>query len=317
MSEWMRCVGAFLFAFILNLTLEKLWIHYQKRRKEGQVIREELTQHHQKKGTPTMGGLPLLLSAMVSYFSFFQGASQETLSFLFLIGGYFLLGLIDDILKEKGKKKKGLSPFVRLLCEILLFAFFLRFLPGDLSIRMSLVPVAIPFGFLPFLFLLFCHVGGANAVNLTDGLDGLLGGLLLIAFFPFVLIALTSGHPQIAGILLSLIGALLAFLVYNTHPATIFLGDCGSLSLGVAFVSVSYLLGVMELLPWIGIVFVVETVSVIAQVISFQLFHRRIFLMAPLHHHFERKGVKEVRITLFYYLFAYAFALVAVLAYYL
>ena len=219
---------------------------------------------------------------------------------LFVFISYALLGLADDLLKIVFKNNKGLSIMFKLLMQtIIALVFFYIFIRngGDPEIRISAINLYIYMGWTYGLFILFLLVGSSNAVNITDGLDGLAGGLSAIAFLAYGLIAWNTtwlvGYQEIAIFCFVLIGSLLGFLVFNTHPAKVFMGDTGSLALGGSLAAIAILTRHELSLAVVGGVFVIETLSSLIQIISIRKFHKKIFKMAPLHHHFEKLGWEE------------------------
>ena len=260
--------------------------------------------HLKKNGTPTIGGLIFIIPTIVSLLLlWFRGSIEMTSNLmivLFVFISYALLGLADDLLKIVFKNNKGLSIMFKLLMQtIIALVFFYIFIRngGDPEIRISAINLYIYMGWTYGLFILFLLVGSSNAVNITDGLDGLAGGLSAIAFLAYGLIAWNTtwlvGYQEIAIFCFVLIGSLLGFLVFNTHPAKVFMGDTGSLALGGSLAAIAILTRHELSLAVVGGVFVIETLSSLIQIISIRKFHKKIFKMAPLHHHFEKLGWEE------------------------
>ena len=270
--------------------------------KFGQSIREEGPKSHQvKSGTPTMGGI-FLIAAIVAATLIQAEWNAEIFLALFILLGHFILGFIDDYLKVVHKKNQGLLARYKLLGQILI-AVVVTFVASELLIDFEFeiwIPILdekIFAGnlYLPFMF--FVLVGASNAVNLTDGLDGLASGCMAIAASCYAVICLLTGHDDLAIFCAAIVGACVGFLKFNFHPAKIFMGDTGSLALGGAFAAVGILTRTEILLAVVGFVFVCEALSVILQVISFQTTGKRIFRMSPLHHHFELGGWSEVKVV--------------------
>ncbi len=270
--------------------------------KFGQSIREEGPKSHQvKSGTPTMGGI-FLIAAIVAATLIQAEWNAEIFLALFILLGHFILGFIDDYLKVVHKKNQGLLARYKLLGQILI-AVVVTFVASELLIDFEFeiwIPILdekIFAGnlYLPFMF--FVLVGASNAVNLTDGLDGLASGCMAIAASCYAVICLLTGHDDLAIFCAAIVGACVGFLKFNFHPAKIFMGDTGSLALGGAFAAVGILTRTEILLAIVGFVFVCEALSVILQVISFQTTGKRIFRMSPLHHHFELGGWSEIKVV--------------------
>jgi len=260
--------------------------------------------HRKKMGTPTMGGLIFLIPTVVTTLILnFMGKIEITtnlLIILFVLVGYAIIGFIDDYLIIRRHNNKGLTElqkiFGQLIMAIIFFFIFMK-TGGETSLVISTLGINIEMGWLYGLFILFALVAGSNAVNITDGLDGLAGGLSAIAGIAFGLIAFSAGYEDIGIFCFILCGSLLGFLVFNTHPAKIFMGDTGSLALGAVLASIAILIRrELTLIVVLG-VFIIETLSVILQVIWLYVFKKKLFLMSPLHHHFEKLGWSEVDIV--------------------
>ena len=270
--------------------------------KFGQSIREEGPKSHQvKSGTPTMGGI-FLIAGIVAATLIQSDRSPEIFLALFILLGHFILGFIDDYLKVARKKNQGLLARYKLLGQILI-AVVVTFIASELltdfepEIWIPVLDEKIFAGSLYLPFMFFVMVGASNAVNLTDGLDGLASGCMAIAASCYAVICLLTGHNDLAIFCAAIVGACVGFLKFNFHPAKIFMGDTGSLALGGAFAAVGILTRTEILLAVVGFVFVCEALSVILQVISFQTTGKRIFRMSPLHHHFELGGWSEVKVV--------------------
>ncbi|MBR1647076.1 MAG: phospho-N-acetylmuramoyl-pentapeptide-transferase [Selenomonadaceae bacterium] len=284
------------------ILLAPICIPILHRLKFGQSIREEGPKSHQKKsGTPTMGGIFLIAGIVAATLIQAQWNAEIFLA-LFILLGHFILGFVDDYLKVVRKHNQGLLARYKLAGQVLI-AVVTTFVAGELLIDFDptiWIPVAdIKFDagifYLPFLF--FVIVGASNAVNLTDGLDGLASGCVAIAASCYAVICLLTGHNELAIFCAATVGACIGFLKFNFHPAKVFMGDTGSLALGGAFAAVGILTRTEFLLAIIGFVFVCEALSVILQVISFQTTGKRIFRMSPIHHHFELGGWSEVKVV--------------------
>lgn len=304
---------------ILTAIIVPIAIPLLKRMKFGQSIREEGPKSHfQKTGTPTMGGLtfliPIILSTIVLLFVVEDTAT--ILVMLIVTIGFGLIGFIDDYIIVVKKQNEGLSTKQKFLAQILISIvvyFFIINIDG-ISTHLSIpgTSVEIPLGFLFILWIIFWQVGFSNAVNLTDGLDGLATGLSIIAFGSFLAIAIYMDYLEMSLFLLIVIGSLIGFLFYNKHKAKLFMGDTGSLALGGMLATVSIMLNESLLLLIIGIVFVIETASVILQVASFKLTGKRIFKMTPIHHHFELTGWSEWKIAIVFWSVGLVFGIIGV-----
>ena len=272
--------------------------------KFGQTEREEgLDSHKKKNGTPTMGGIVFILIPviiyLITYFAGFIPMDLNAVILLLAFIGYGLIGFIDDYIIVVKKDNQGLKPKTKFLMQsILAIVFFLLYRTNSsLSLWIPIWDKTIPLGFLYFFLIFIMFTAETNAVNLTDGLDGLCAGQMIIALVPFVVFAFLQGLTQIAYILILVIAALLGYLKFNKHPAKIFMGDTGSLALGGIFAATGMVLKQEILLVLIGLVFVVETLSVIIQVTYYRKTKKRIFKMAPLHHHFEMCGWNETQVV--------------------
>lgn len=301
----MSSVLSFLISFVITAAFMPALIRYFRAKHEGQMIREEGPSWHEKKsGTPTMGGLMFILAIIIATLIsgvVFGQLGPVALILLFILILYGLLGMWDDSIKLFRRQNEGLKAWQKLLGQIIGGAvFFAVYLHEGLPLLLKLPGIgAVNLGlFGYFLFILFWLVGFSNAVNLTDGLDGLVAGVASISFIAYGVIALHQHQLDVAMFCLAVVGGLLAFLIYNHKPAKIFMGDMGSLALGGALAAVSILVHHEVSLLWIGLIYVIETASVILQVLSFKTTGKRIFLMSPIHHHFEMKGWSEWRIDI-------------------
>lgn len=270
--------------------------------KFGQSIREEGPKSHQKKsGTPTMGGIFLVAGILAATVIMAQW-NMEIFLALFILLGHFILGFIDDYIKVVRKHNQGLLARYKLAGQIII-VIVTTLLASELLIDFSptiwlpIIDTTIDAGILYLPFMFFVMVGASNAVNLTDGLDGLASGCMAIAASCYAVICLMTGHDELAIFCAAIVGACIGFLKFNFHPAKVFMGDTGSLALGGAFAAVGILTHTEILLAVVGLVFVCEALSVILQVISFQTTGKRIFRMSPLHHHFELGGWSELKVV--------------------
>lgn len=308
-------------AFVLTVVIAPFGIPLLRRLKFGQSIREEGPQSHMAKaGTPTMGGIIFMISIVLATIVcglMFEIFTTQTIVLLLVFAGFGIIGFLDDGLKVIFKRNLGLTSFQKLIGQIVIaIAAFLLLRVGDFSTVISIpyTNYELDFGVLYVAFLIFWLVGFSNAVNLTDGLDGLVSGLAAIAFAAFGVIALYNEQTDIAVFAFAVTGALLGFLIFNANPAKVFMGDTGSLALGGALAMVSVLVKQELLLLLVGLVFVIETLSVILQVGSYKLRKKRIFKMSPIHHHFELSGWSEWKVVIVFWSTGLVVALIAVLS---
>ncbi|MCM3587092.1 phospho-N-acetylmuramoyl-pentapeptide-transferase [Mesobacillus maritimus] len=306
-------------SFLITVILSPVFIPFLRRLKFGQSIREEGPKSHQKKtGTPTMGGLMILLSIVVTTIVMtqkFSGLSVETFLLLFVTLGFGLLGFLDDFIKVVMKRNLGLTSKQKLLGQIIISViFYIIFQRSEFStvISIPLTDLSFDLGWGYVLFIIFWMVGFSNAVNLTDGLDGLVSGTAAIAFGAFAVLAWNQSLFEVSIFSVAVVGAVLGFLVFNAHPAKVFMGDTGSLALGGAIATVAILTKLEFLLLIIGGVFVIETLSVILQVLSFKTTGKRIFRMSPLHHHYELIGWSEWRVVVTFWTVGLLFAIIGI-----
>ena len=300
-----KSVFAIMIGFIPAIILGLVLIPFLRRRKIGQRISIYVGNVHKKKeGTPTMGGLIFVLPTLIATIALILTNKLELTSNLFIILfvfiGYAFIGFLDDFLSIKKKNNEGLTTYQKLFLQLIIaLVFFYLYMQkgGQTSLVSSTLGIDIEMGWFYGVFLLFILIGASNAVNLTDGLDGLAGGLSAISFIAFGLISISVGFEEIGIFTFILVGALLGFLIFNTHPAKIFMGDTGSLALGAVMAAIAILTHREITLLVVASVFVVETLSVILQVVWMFLFHKKLFLMTPLHHHFEKIGWSETDIV--------------------
>ena len=296
------------------LILAPLTIPMLHKLKFGQSIREEGPASHQKKsGTPTMGGL-FLIAAILIATVIKAPMSTEIILALFIMVGHWILGFLDDYIKVVKKRNLGLKAKQKLLGQIIIAIITMTIATEMLDIRTTLwlpfVENELNLGILYYALVLFVIVGASNAVNLTDGLDGLASGNMAIAASCYAVVCLLTGHNDLAIFCAAIVGACIGFLRFNFHPAKIFMGDTGSLALGGAFAAVGILTHTEILLAVIGFIFVCEALSVIIQVISFQTTGKRVFKMSPIHHHFELSGWKETKVVFVFWFVGLIFGII-------
>ncbi len=304
---------AFGAALVLTLVVMPVLIPFLHKIKFGQSIRKEGPKSHMAKtGTPTMGGIvfvlvPILVMLILDYKAF---ATPEMLIVVFAYLGYAFIGFLDDFLIVVKKNNDGLKPSVKFLLQsVLAVVFYICYTyVADTSIEIPVLHLSLNIGILYFFLVFIMFTAESNAVNLTDGLDGLCAGTSLIAIAPFIIFSLLKGQHDLAIFLLAVSGALLGYLRFNLHPAKIFMGDTGSLAIGGLLAATAMVLKQELLLIIIGGVFLMEVLSVIIQVTSFKLTGKRVFRMSPLHHHFELGGMKETQVVLMFWCIALVFA---------
>lgn len=291
-------------SFLISVLLSPVFIPFLKKLKFGQSIREEGPESHQKKsGTPTMGGLIILLAIIITTFLItgkFSELTVHTYLLIFVTFGFGFIGFLDDFIKIGMKRNLGLTSGQKLIGQIVIsviFYYFYRQLGLSTAVTIPYFDYSIELGFFYVLFIVFWLVGFSNAINLTDGLDGLVSGTAAIAFGALAVLAWNQAQVDVAIFSVAVVGAVLGFLVFNAHPAKVFMGDTGSLALGGAIAAVAILTDLEIMLIIIGGVFVIETLSVIIQVISFKTTGKRVFKMSPLHHHYELMGWSEWRVV--------------------
>ncbi|TDF96687.1 phospho-N-acetylmuramoyl-pentapeptide-transferase [Paenibacillus piri] len=288
-------------AFLLTVIMGPLFIPLLRRLKFGQQIRTDGPQGHLKKaGTPTMGGTIILLALALVVLRF-ADKSIETVILLVASLGYGLVGFLDDYIKILLKRSLGLTARQKLLGQLIvsvIVCILLAQIGHSTDLRIPLIDYTIPMGWLYYPFVALMMLGTSNAVNFTDGLDGLLAGTSAVAFGAYAIIALNLTQHDTAIFSAAMVGAVLGFLVFNAHPAKVFMGDTGSLGIGGGLALVAVLTKSEVLLILIGGVFVVEVLSVIIQVISFKTRGKRVFKMSPIHHHFELVGWSEWRVVI-------------------
>ena len=297
---------AAIFAAGLVLCIGPLLIPELHKLKFGQSIREEGPKSHQaKSGTPTMGGIMIILAIVIATVAA-APLTPAVLLALFITLGHFVLGFLDDYIKVVKKRNLGLKAKQKMLGQILIAIVTMivgtRVLGIDTTIWIPIADVNVDIGVGYYFLVLFVLVGTSNAVNLTDGLDGLASGTVAIASGAYALVCYMTGHFDLAIFCVAMMMACLAFLRFNAHPAKVFMGDTGSLALGGAIAAVGILTHTEILLAVIGFVFVCEALSVIIQVISFKTTGKRVFRMSPIHHHFELGGWKETKVVFVFWM---------------
>lgn len=289
-------------SFVISAFLGPVMIPQLKKLKIGQTVRDDGPSAHLKKnGTPTMGGILILLAVTVTTLIFMKDY-PGTAPILLLTGGFGVIGLLDDYIKVVCKRSEGLSPLQKLTGQIAVTGAFAWYLTQYTNVSLAMkVPFLhdcyLDFGNWNMAVLFFIVLGTANGVNFTDGLDGLAGSVTVIVAVFFTVIAVGT-HSGIEPITCAVVGALMGFLLFNVHPASVFMGDTGSLALGGFVAACGYMLQMPLYIAIVGVVYLAEVMSVILQVGYYKASGgRRLFRMAPLHHHFELCGWSETKIT--------------------
>ena len=313
-------IGVALILFVVSfmvtvLMLPKL-IKYLHFLKFGQAIREEGPQSHMhKKGTPTMGGISFILATVFALIiAMFIDSSniKYYIIFIYTTISFSIIGYIDDMLIVVKKKNDGLAPRKKLMLQILfsiIFYVLVKFIYEDINyIYIPGLEYQLNISYLYMVFVVFWQTGFSNAVNLTDGLDGLATSVTIITTSTFALLAYKENNFPIFVFCLVLVGALIGFLLFNKNPAKIFMGDTGSLALGGILAAISIILHKEIAFIFIGLVYILETLSVIIQVAYFKKTGKRIFKMSPLHHHFELSGYGEVKTVYLFVIIALIFS---------
>jgi phospho-N-acetylmuramoyl-pentapeptide-transferase len=303
---------AALVALIISILAGRPFIDFLRRNSLGQMIREEGPEHHSvKQGTPTMGGVLVVLSATIAFFA----TSVRTVPALTIFGTMLAcggIGFIDDFMKVRKRRSLGLSGRTKMLLLLgisVVVCFAAHHQRLSHSVFVPIVQKSIPLGWGWYVLVFLIIAGSANAVNLTDGLDGLAAGTSIIALFTLTAMAVTiyirvrapdglriANRLDVAYIGAAIIGAAIGFLWFNAFPAEIFMGDTGAMALGGAMAAMAIFLKVELLLLLVGGIFAIEALSVMLQVLSFKWWGKRVFLMAPIHHHFEMKAWSETKI---------------------
>ena len=317
----LKVLSATLVALVIGMVAGPRFIRWLSRRGIGQNIRELGPEGHSAKaGTPTMGGLLLLAATLIPYL-IFATKTVPTLVVMILALGGGVIGFADDFISQWRQRSLGLSARFKLLLMVPVFgvALWLATEYGGVDTRLSVpfVRDGLEISWFYYIFAFLFIVGFTNAVNLTDGLDGLAAGTAGIALFAYAGIAFLQGKYDLATLGACFTGACVGFLWYNTHPATVFMGDTGSLALGGAVAGMAIATNMEILLLLVGGLFVLEALSVTIQVFSFRVFHRRVFLMAPIHHHFELKGWSETKIIVRFWIVSAILAAAGFALYYL
>ena len=314
-SDTVFAISLLLVAYFLTVLMLPRLIKYLHVLKFGQAIREEGPQSHMhKKGTPTMGGISFIIAIVISLIvAMFLDSSniQYYILFIYTTISFSIIGYIDDMLIVVKKKNDGLAPRKKLMLQILfsvIFYILVTFIYKDVNyIHIPVFDYNLNISYFYIIFLVFWQTGFSNAVNLTDGLDGLATSVTIITTSTLALLAYKENNFPVLVFCLTIVGSLIGFLLFNRNPAKIFMGDTGSLALGGILAAISVILHKEVAFLFIGLVYILETLSVIIQVAYFKKTGKRIFKMSPLHHHFELSGYGEVKTV-------YIFVIIAVIS---
>ena len=318
-----KSLFALMIGFLLSTAFGLIAIPLLKKIKAGQRINVYVENHQRKSGTPTMGGLifiiPTIITTIFLLLTNKIEFSVNLLIVMFVFVSYGLIGFLDDYLSIKQNQNKGLSQSQKLLLQfivaLIFYILYRKYTDANSVLEITLLNIEWNLDWFYGIFILFLLVGSSNAVNLTDGLDGLAGGLSAIAFIAFGLISWGSywieGYQDMGIFSFILVGSIMGFLVYNTNPAKVFMGDTGSLTLGATLATIAILTGHELSLAVIGGVFVIETITVMIQIVSVVLFKKKVFLMTPIHHHFERLGWREGDIVKLFWIVGFILCLLA------
>lgn len=306
-----------LIGFVVSLLLSPLVVRFMRKLKANQTIYEYVDMHSGKSGTPTMGGVIFLFGTIMSFFCVSNGSNKFALVALTCFFAFAVIGFLDDFLKIKLRRNLGLKPYQKIVGQvaisviIAIFAYCNSNIGSEIFLPFSTKLIDLGWFYIPFCIFVF--LATTNAVNLTDGLDGLAGGVsvsFLIGFLGVEFVTLraltifdgmlVSEYQNVMILSSAVIGSLLSYLIVNSHPASIFMGDTGSLALGGLISAICIYTKQVLLIPILGAMFVLSAVSVIIQVLHYKRTKRRVFLMAPFHHHLEKKGMHEVKIVAIY-----------------
>ena len=317
MAEY-KMVWPVLIAFAISVCLCPIMIPFLKKLKFGQFVRDDGPESHLKKsGTPTMGGLIILCSIVITSLLYMK-TNPQILPVLFVTLGFGLVGFLDDYIKVVMKRSMGLHAWQKMIGQFIIVAVFAYYLANYTDLGTSvLIPFTggmewnMGFWFYPFLFVVL--LGTVNGTNFTDGLDGLLSSITVLTatFFTVVAIGTASGLEPIT---CAAVGSLLGFLVYNVYPAKVFMGDTGSLALGGLIGATAVLLKMPIYIVIVGCVYLVEVLSVIIQVTYFKKTGKRVFKMAPIHHHFELSGWPETKVVAIFSIITAILCLIGLMA---
>lgn len=305
-------------AFLIVVILGPIFIPMLAKFKFGQTVRDDGPQTHlHKNGTPTMGGVIMIIAILITGLTRTK-IDKDLLVGLICITGFGFVGFLDDFIKIKMKRSLGLKAYQKIILQFALALFVAYYQysasPSATQIMVPFTDYIINLGPLYVPIMMFIIIGTVNAVNLTDGLDGLASGVTLVVSAFFMILATTVGNSDVAILAAATGGACLGFLGFNSYPAKVFMGDTGSMALGGAVVSFAVLTNSVLLIPIVGGIYFAEAISVIIQVLSFKLTGKRVFKMAPIHHHFEQCGWPETRVVFIFWITTVVLAWIGIIA---
>ncbi|WP_434799754.1 phospho-N-acetylmuramoyl-pentapeptide-transferase [Terrisporobacter vanillatitrophus] len=305
-------------AFLIVVILGPIFIPMLSKFKFGQTVRDDGPQTHlQKNGTPTMGGVIMIIAILITGLTRTK-VDRDLLVGLICITGFGFVGFLDDFIKIKMKRSLGLKAYQKIVLQFALALFVAYYQysasPSATQVMVPFTDYVINLGPLYVPIMMFIIIGTVNAVNLTDGLDGLASGVTLIVSAFFMMLATTIGNSDVAILAAATGGACLGFLGFNSYPAKVFMGDTGSMALGGAVVAFAVLTNSVLLIPIVGGIYFAEAISVILQVVSFKLTGKRVFKMAPIHHHFEQCGWPETRVVFIFWITTVVLAWIGIIA---
>ena len=304
--------------FLIVVILGPIFIPMLTKFKFGQTVRDDGPQTHlQKNGTPTMGGVIMIIAILITGLTRAK-IDKDLLVGLICITGFGLVGFLDDFIKIKMKRSLGLKAYQKIILQfaLALFVSYYQYSasPSATQMMVPFTDIVINLGPLYVPIMMFVIIGTVNAVNLTDGLDGLASGVTLIVSIFFMMLAISVGNSDVGILAAATGGACLGFLGFNSYPAKVFMGDTGSMALGGAVVAFAVLTNSVLLITIVGGIYFVEAISVIIQVASFKLTGKRVFKMAPIHHHFEQCGWPETRVVFVFWITTVVLAWIGIIA---
>ena len=304
--------------FLIVVILGPIFIPMLTKFKFGQTVRDDGPQTHlQKNGTPTMGGVIMIIAILITGLTRAK-IDKDLLVGLICITGFGLVGFLDDFIKIKMKRSLGLKAYQKIILQfaLALFVSYYQYSasPSATQMMVPFTDIVINLGPLYVPIMMFVIIGTVNAVNLTDGLDGLASGVTLIVSIFFMMLAISVGNSDVGILAAATGGACLGFLGFNSYPAKVFMGDTGSMALCGAVVAFAVLTNSVLLIPIVGGIYFAEAISVIIQVASFKLTGKRVFKMAPIHHHFEQCGWPETRVVFVFWITTVVLAWIGIIA---
>ena len=304
--------------FLIVVILGPIFIPMLTKFKFGQTVRDDGPQTHlQKNGTPTMGGVIMIIAILITGLTRAK-IDKDLLVGLICITGFGLVGFLDEFIKIKMKRSLGLKAYQKIILQfaLALFVSYYQYSasPSATQMMVPFTDIVINLGPLYVPIMMFVIIGTVNAVNLTDGLDGLASGVTLIVSIFFMMLAISVGNSDVGILAAATGGACLGFLGFNSYPAKVFMGDTGSMALGGAVVAFAVLTNSVLLIPIVGGIYFAEAISVIIQVASFKLTGKRVFKMAPIHHHFEQCGWPETRVVFVFWITTVVLAWIGIIA---